>query len=400
MKKKIQSAFWIAALAFLGAIPLPASELFTFPVVISLPTQGTPPPAQIPPTTPPPAPAPVPGPSLTIVPGREFAADSFVHKPLADNAPLDANSAAYVSNIVRQISQYYKVAAVNINQYTPAIFIVPANQTTVRVKAWDRSNPSWSNAGIQAKWAAVPLPDNFVAASGTDQEAVVYQPSTGKMWEFWLMQKTGAKVVNSAGQTVDEWGARWGGRMDNVSTNPGYFLTEGGDWNTTTGIKYGTTATSLSFLGGIITIEEQQKGVIEHVVGVALPEILAYPRWSYPANRSDGQISAANAIPEGTTFRFPADLNLDAIAMDPYARMIAKAVQKHGMVVWDRAGTVSFRAENPANKYSDGNPYTKAGGILNCPGGVSQQACWADSNGRLKGFPWDKLVVVKTVMNQ
>src|SRR5207237_10396720 len=143
-------------------------------------------------------------------------------------------------------------------------------------------------------------PDNFVAASGTDQEALVYQPSTGKMWEFWLTQKTGAKVVNSAGRTVDEWGARWGGRMDNISTNPGYFLTEGGDWYTTTGVKYGTTATSIAFFAGIMTIEEQQRGVIDHVIGVALPEVLAYPHWSYPANRSDGQVNASNAIPEGT----------------------------------------------------------------------------------------------------
>src|SRR5204862_6920870 len=104
--------------------------------------------------------------------------------------------------IQRQISQYYGVAGVNISQYTPAIFIVGPDQPTVRVKAWDRNNPNWSFQPLQDKWAAVPLPDNFVAASGTDQEAVVYQPARGKMWEFWLTQKTGAKVVNSAGRTV------------------------------------------------------------------------------------------------------------------------------------------------------------------------------------------------------
>src|SRR5439155_21465737 len=131
-----------------------------------------------------------------------------------------------------------------------------------------------------------------------------------------------------------------------------------------------------------------------------LPETLSYPHWAYPANRTDGQTSASNAIPEGTIFRLPASLNLDAMTMDPYARMLAKAVQKHGMVVWDRAGAVSFRAENPANQYPEGNPYTKAGGILQCPNGVSQQACWADSNGRLKGFPWSQLQAVKTNMNQ
>ena len=338
--------------------------------------------------------------SLTIMPGREFAADSFVYQTLADTAPLDSNTTSYVANLQRMISQYYGVAAVNINQYTPAIWIAGPNQPTVQVLVKDWSNPSFTNSALEAKWAAVPLPDNFQPASGTDQEACVYQPSTGKVWEFWLMRKTSATTVNSAGQTVDQWGARWGGRMDNVSTNPGYFLTEGGDWYTTTGAKYGTTATSIAFLGGIITIQEQQNGVIDHAIGIALPETLSYPKWSYPANRTDGSTSGTNAIPEGTVFRLPANLNLDAMTMDPYARMIAKAVQKHGMVVWDKAGTVSFRAENPANKYPDGNPYTKVGGILNCPNGVYQSACWPDSNGRLKGFPWDKLVVLQERMNQ
>jgi hypothetical protein len=188
--------------------------------------------------------------------------------------------------------------------------------------------------------------------------------------------------------------------MDDIAGNPGYFITEGGDWYTTSGVKYGTTATSLTFLGGIITIEEQQRGVIEHVVGVAFPETLASPKWSWPANRTDGQMTNADAIPEGTIFRLPANLDLDAMDMDPYARMIAKAVQKHGMVVWDKSGTVGFRAENPANQYPGGDPYKKVGGILNCPGGTYQQACWPDSNGRLRGFPWDQLQALKTRMNQ
>src|SRR5581483_12340762 len=71
--------------------------------------------------------------SLIITPGREFSASSFLFQPLADNAPLDPNSTGYVNNLVSQISRYYGVADVNINQYTPAIFIVGPNQPTVRV---------------------------------------------------------------------------------------------------------------------------------------------------------------------------------------------------------------------------------------------------------------------------
>ena len=381
MKKNMS---WMLVAAFFNLLvsPLAAADLMTFPVNANISRFSQ-----------------ITGRSLTITPGREFTTDCWVYKPLAPNAPLDGRSAAYVANLNSQIQRYYGVAAVNINQFTPAIWIVGPNQPTVRVKLVDWTNPSYTFQPLQDKWAAVPLPDNFEPASGTDEEACVYQPSTGKVWEFWLMRKTGARIKNSAGKTVDEWGARWGGKLDDVSKAWGTFPTEGGDWKSATGQTYGTTATSIAFLSGVITIEEQQRGVINHVIGIALPETLA-GRWSFPAQRSDGLTNADNAIPEGTIFRLPANLNLDAMDMDPYARMIAKAVQKYGMVVWDRAGTVSFRAENPANKYPEGDPYTKVNGILRCPGGQSQSACWADSNGRLRGFPWDKLQALQTIMNR
>jgi len=343
--------------------------------------------------------------SLTIRPGLHFAATSYVHQQLADDAPLDAKSAIYVSSIVAQRAAYTGVATVNISQYTPAIFIVPPDQSTCVVRAWDRNNGTLYPLA-QAKWNSVPIPDNFVAASGTDQEAVIYQPSTGKMWEFWLLQNTTATVVSSTGGVVKEWGARWGGRMDDIARNPGYFQTEnGGDWFTSSGTKFGTTATSLAFLAGILTIEEQQSGVINHAIGVSLPEVYISTGWRFPANRSDGTFLHPNAIREGTTFRFPYDLDLSTFGMKPYGLMIARAIQKYGMVVWDKSGAVNFRAENPANQYPGGSPYTKIGGILNCPTGVSTDDCFSDDHsygngGQLLNFPWNKLQALAGTDNQ
>jgi hypothetical protein len=96
---------------------------------------------------------------------------------------------------------------VNIDGGIPPLYIVPTDQPIVRGKFVDRDNPDPILEPLQAQWNAVPLPDNFQPAGQGegDQEAVVYQPSTGKMWEFWLMKKTCARVQNSAGQMVDEW---------------------------------------------------------------------------------------------------------------------------------------------------------------------------------------------------
>src|SRR6516164_4635641 len=86
---------------------------------------------------------PIVGPSLTICPGREFAASSFVHTPLADNAPLDPNSAAWVTHIQNEVAVF---AFVNIDQYCPPIYIVDAMQPTMQIKgvrAWDPSFDQW-----------------------------------------------------------------------------------------------------------------------------------------------------------------------------------------------------------------------------------------------------------------
>jgi len=333
--------------------------------------------------------------SLTIKPGREFAANSYVYMRLTNDTPVDPNSRSYVANIQRQIKKYYGHADVNINGGTPPIYIVPGDQPTVRVKYVDWEDPTATVPPLQSQWMAVPLPDGFEPSTGGDLEAVVYQPSSGKMWEFWETKKTGARVTDSKGREVDEWGAKWGGRMDNIATNPGYWVT------TPAGYKFGATASGIPFLAGVITIDELQRGAIDHVVGFALPETLA-ERWSYPAQRTDGNVHGADAIPEGTIFRLPPTLNLEAMDMDPFARMIAKAVQEHGMILWDISGVVGFRAENPAKKYPDGHPFFKEQGILRCPAGTvitdpnnqSVYECWPPA--RLRGFPWDKLQALKT----
>jgi hypothetical protein len=326
--------------------------------------------------------------SMIVQPGREFAPDSYVHKPLADNAPIDPKSPTYVAIIQKQIEAHYGHADVNIDANTPPIYIVSAGQPTVRVKYVDWEKPAATFPPLQSQWMAVPIPNGFQPSRGDDLEAVIYQPSSGKMWEFWAMKKTGIRIADSTDHEVDEWGAKWGGRMDNIASNPGHWVTS------KEGYKFGTMASGIPSLAGIMTVAELRRGAIDHVLGFALPQSMA-GRWSEPAQRTDGVAEDPNAIPQGTIFRLPANMNLDAVEMDPFARMIAKAVQKHGMILWDTSAVVGFRAENPANQYQDGHPYWKEGGIMRCAKGADTPdnqviyGCWPPE--RLRSFPWNKL---------
>jgi hypothetical protein len=249
---------------------------------------------------------------------------------------------------------------INTTAYASPVYIAEAGTPTVQVAEWDCQHKKFTDRDLAKQWQAVPVPAYAEAATGTDAEMSIYQPSTDSLWEFWQ-----ARQVNG------RWQACWGGRMQNVSKNPGIWPT-----------RYGTTATGLPFIGGQFTPEEIRQGEIKHALGIALVEAEHWNVISWPANRSDGYNpkKAPNRIPEGLRFRLDPTVNVDALAMHPVGKIIAKAAQKYGFVVWDKGGAISLRALNPKS-------YTKLGLPDPYPAlfkGTPQYAI-------LNGFPWEKL---------
>ncbi len=256
-------------------------------------------------------------------PGDPFSPSSFWNTPLAANAPLDTNSQAYVSELVRQVHAYGPW--MNTASYGVPVYLVAANQATQHVTL-DTWGPD-----LQAAFDAVPIPTGARAASGTDEHMVIWQPSTNKMWEFWLMRRES-----------DGWHARWGGAMDNVSSNPGYFAHTGQTNN------WGATATGLPLLGGLITQADIQRGYINHALAISLVET-APANWSWPAQRTDGGYftHGITPIPEGTRFRLDPTLNITGLHLPWLDRLIAQAAQTYGIVVRDKAGAVSLYGQDP-----------------------------------------------------
>jgi hypothetical protein len=327
-------------------------------------------------------------PSLVLTPGRQFASGSYIHTRLHPDAALDSRSEAWVSDLQRQVRAYG--ASVNIDRFSPPLYVVGRDQPTIRVRAASVEGKPPPAPELGQIWNAVPLPLGFAPAEGTDRDAVIYQPDTGRYWEFWLLSRTGTHVENSAGRRVPQWQAYWGGFIETLGESPGFFV------QTASGTKFGTAATGLALLGGLMTMAELRRGAVEHAIHFAIPETRERTRWVLPAQRSDGQTASDLAIPEGATFRLPADLDLDALDMDPFARVLARAVQRYGMVLRDRAGSVAFYAENPGKAFKT-HPYFGENGILACPEGHYEQLCAPDMNNRLRGFPWARLQALRAI---
>ena len=289
-----------------------------------------------------------------------FASDSFWYTPIPDDAPLHANSASLIDSFLRQKKTYYGTVAINFESWASPVYVVGPNTPKRRINQWVCMPKFGRDPGLVQQWAEVPWPEYAVPAGGSDAEMTIYQPSTDTIWEFWLTRKVG-----------EQWQACWGGRMQNASKNegrwPGF---------------YGTTATGLPFLGGQITAEELSRGEIRHAIGIALPELESANVISWPAKRSDGSNpqKEPNRIPEGLRFRLDPHVDVDALKMHPAGKVIAKAAQKYGFVVWDCAGAIGIRAQNPKSYTAVGQPNPYVAILKNAP-------AWAI----LDGFPWDKL---------
>jgi hypothetical protein len=303
-----------------------------------------------------------------VPPFRFFGGGSVWNRQLSGSAVLDASSAGVVGVLDAQVvasEQARKGVYINTTAWSVPVYTVPAGQPTVRVllnKANASRNP------LQAAWAAVPLPAGAVPAKGTDRHLVVWQPSTDKLWEFWAFEWTAAGPA-----------AQWGGAMANVSQSSGaYDLSSWPGAN----VLWGASASSLSIAGGLITLEDLEKGQINHALAMAVPN----PRagvFAAPAQRTDGWSTEPMSLPEGAHLRLDPNLDLASLHLPRLTLMLAEAAQRYGIIVRDTASNLTFYAQDPTPTGT--NPYAGANGFFE--GKTPQQITAA--------FPWNHLQLLK-----
>jgi hypothetical protein len=306
-------------------------------------------------------------PAESAAPFRFFSPASFWNEEVPVNAPLDPSSTAIVGAFNTEIAQEVaanKPPTINTTAFSVPVYTVPAEQPTVKVTLESASK----NPTLQAAWEAVPLPPNAQPAAGGDKHLVLWQPSTNKLWEFWHLEKT-----------EEGWQAVWGGAIQNVSSNSGGYGPEAWPGATT---LWGASASSLSIAGGLITLEDLEKGQINHALAMALPDTRAGV-YASPAERTDGGDTEPLSLPEGAHLRLDPNLNLAALHLPKLTLMMAEAAQRYGIVVRDTGANVAIYAQVPIP--TGVNPYTGAHGYY---GGKSPQQI-------LEAFPWSHLQLLK-----
>jgi hypothetical protein len=299
-------------------------------------------------------------------PFRFFASSSFWNETPPAAAPLDPSSGDVVGALETEIPSEAaagKGPTINTTSWSVPIFTVAAGQATVRVTL-----DGASSSALQSAWDAVPLPSDAQPAAGTDKHLVVWQPSTDRLWEFYSLTHQG-----------DGWHADWGGAIQNESANPGSYGPEAWPGATTT---WGASASSLSIAGGLITLEDLERGQINHALAMALPDVRGGV-YASPAERDDGTVRNASYLPEGAHLRLDPSLNLATLHLPRLTLMMAEAAQKYGIFIRDYASNVAFYAQDPAPTGTE--PYAGSSGYFE---GKSPSQL-------LALFPWAHLQLLK-----
>jgi hypothetical protein len=91
----------------------------------------------------------------------------------------------------------------------------------------------------------------------------------------------------------------------------------------------------------------------------------------------------ATTLPEGAHLRLEPGLNLAALHLPPFTLMLARAAQRYGIFVRDRASDIAFYGQDPIPTGTE--PYTGSKGFFE--GKSSAQL--------LASFPWSHLQVLK-----
>src|SRR5947209_2054282 len=231
-------------------------------------------------------------------PTRLFAPDSVWNSLLSPNAPLDPASAAMSADFQTDVASELKQGIgpwIETGTSSTPIYRVGPGTPRVPVSVDPGILNSW-RLPLQAAFQLVPIPAGAAPAAGPDAHMTIWQPATDTLWEFF-----------KARHDATGWHAKWGGAIEHVSRNPGYYSTA--SWPGLSQPNWGATATSLPVAGGVITLDELKAGHIDHALAINLP----YPRagvYAWPAQRSDGTGTDPNAIPEGAHLRPDPTLDL------------------------------------------------------------------------------------------
>jgi chitodextrinase len=268
--------------------------------------------------------------STTGLPPYEPA--SGWNTPIGSSPVVDLLSATYMNAIANNglpltsDPDEYTIPVYTWNASTPAFTVTGSGY----FHSYDAGN-DYTSLGHGSPWtiSGVPIPPGATGGAGSDGQIVLLNPETGVEYEFWQFYQ---------------------------ASDGSYHATNGAESHTTSGY-YGRFGDGLAgrgdgtpYLAGLVRRWEIEQGHIDHAIAFAYNSPSS--AYVYPASKSDGGnfggVLGTDA-PEGTRIQLDPGLteaDFEAWGLPPMARIIARALQKYGMIVVDHSGSSKIYLED------------------------------------------------------
>jgi hypothetical protein len=248
---------------------------------------------------------------------RPYTDGSAWNSLISSNAPVDAQSADMIATlsargVLRSDPRQYTYPVHFADASTPRVTLTCSNLCSTVTS--DGRQPSQGSMSI-------PLVDEAKPSAGSDAQVIIIDRATGDEYDLYQYDAA-TRTVKNASRYV------------------------GGVYRDGTPSSYISRGAGVPYLAGLVRQWEIKAGRIDHALALGYPLTRA-TRCVYPASKTDGDSTSADAIPEGARIRLDPKLNVDSVPnLTRAGRIIALALQRYGAVLVDSSGSNKLYVES------------------------------------------------------
>ena len=270
---------------------------------------------------------------------RFFSDSSFWNQPIPADAEVDPNSDRRIHMLEQEPTG--ENFGIDYSEWTVPVYEVDGRTPKVQVdyhyldenekEAWVTVVPR-ERYGHGPEFNPVPIPSGAVPDPAGDAHFAVVDWTRMLAWDMWgLRRRPDGTWESKTGMVY---------RLDGDGVFDGFAL--GYVDGESVHFHGPSRASGVPAIAGLIRYDEVMAGEIRHKLACAT-RYAAYREFVYPASWTDGFVEGG--IPEGAVIRLKPELDLSQFHLTRGEMVVARALQRYGMVVVDVAQGQPIYAE-------------------------------------------------------
>lgn len=275
-----------------------------------------------------------------LVENRQFFSNSsFWNTPIPADAASDPKSDYYIRLLETEPRKNH--FGINLDKWTIPVYEV--NDATPKYKiglhylsarekeGWKTTRETFGH-GVAFAADSVPIPDFATPDKETDSHMALVDYKKRIAWDMWGLRK------NVDGSWQSKTGMKYSLDGDGTFMKENIHPVDGESLH----FHGPSRAPGVPAIAGLIMYDEVMAGEIRHKLSFC-SRFAALQEFTYPAIWTDGFLK--DGIPEGAVLQLDPKLNLKQFDLLPGELVVAKALQKYGMVLVDWGGGQAIYAE-------------------------------------------------------